>query len=141
MGLLKTWKNWRINRQRLLFPYWDGSRKRLGDPLRIWRTITTDSTIDLEAMAPLVDLNREPATSLMLAAICRAFGVEKFDQDTNTGLTDWEILRLLWSLESYMLALKKNINPGQNLPPSTDSASSTVPDAPSEDTNSSSACG
>jgi hypothetical protein len=135
--ILNKWRNWRIAKQRLLYSYWDGKTQRRGDPFRIWREIENDTSIDLDTMAVFVDGGREPETSLMVEAIARAFRVERWNEETQSGLIDWEIIDLLIYLQSFMLALKKNISPGQTSPTITESASSTLPEALADPTNAS----
>lgn len=109
----------RRQRDRLLFRFWDGTRHRAVDPFRVWRDLQGDQTVQLDAMAPMVDQGQEPETSLVVGAIARAFGVERWTEESRVGMTDWEILNLLADLNDYLLDVKKKHSPGLTLSPST----------------------
>lgn len=101
---------WRL-RRRGLFLYFDGTRRRWGDPFAIYRALT-NSEVDLEALAPEVDEQKEPATSQVLKVLCEAFDVQRWDDKTHTGLTDNEILALIEQLDAFAEGAKKKRSPG-----------------------------
>lgn len=106
----------RWNEQRLLFKYWDGHRQRAIDPFRVYREFRSDPQIDLATIGPQVDNWEEPATGLLLSAICRVFGVKRYDDDTGLGLTDPELLNLFGDLNDYLEDVKKKYNLGPTSP-------------------------
>lgn len=110
----------RRQRQRELFEYWDGEKLRRGDPFRLWRALNNHSKMNLEN-APLVDKGEEPETTIFVKAIAEVFNVKRWDGES--GLTDWEMLRLLFDFSDFNIALKKNTSPMPISSPPTDSES------------------
>jgi hypothetical protein len=109
----------RWQRQRLLFRYWDGKAVRAIDPFRVYREVRADKSVDLETIGPLVARWEEPATSQLIDVICRVFGVARFDDKTDEGLTDPEMLNLFADLNDYLDYVKKKCNLGPTSQPST----------------------
>jgi hypothetical protein len=114
----------------MIYPYWDGEQIRRGDPFRIFREIQHNGVIDMDAAMPLLDAGVEPETTKVVEVIAKAFGVSRWNE--KNGLTDWEVLELLWELKAFLGELKKNISLGQTSLPITDLPSSTSPEVPSE---------
>lgn len=139
--LLKWWRGRKVLKNRMLYPYWDGTKRRYGDPFKIWRELKNNGIVDLDAVAPLVDAGQEPETTKSVEAIAAAFQVRRWNEATKSGLTDWEVLALYWEMASFIEALKKNISPGPTLPEPTDLQSSTSQEHQPETTNASSDCG
>ena len=92
---------------RLLFGYWDGQKVRYADPFRLWRTLNSQTDVDIQAAAPMVDQGKEPETTQVIECLANVFGVQRWEGTTQTGLTDWEILNLLGDLDNYLLTIKK----------------------------------
>ena len=109
--MLFRWLRKRRLRRRGLFPYFDGTRQRWGDPFTIYRDLTS-SEVDIEALAPAVDEQKEPETTQVLDAFCKAFDVTRWDDKTHTGLMDNEILGLIEELDSFAEDVKKKYSPG-----------------------------
>ena len=129
-------------RARLLFQFFDGSKLRRVDPMRVWREICADKEFNLQTMCELVDKQEEPETTYCLNCLCRVFAVERYDDATGTGLTDGQLLNLLVDFEDYLDRLQKKTRPGQILPSPTGSVQSPVsPAAPPDPTKPSSASG
>lgn len=120
MGLLNWWRLRQLNKQRILLTIFDGKKIRKIDAYRVWRELIQNSGIDIKTIAPLVDKGQEPETSQWIDAIAKAFDVKKYDSETDTGLTDWEILSLMGELDNLMAFIKKKFNPGPILPQPTD---------------------
>lgn len=120
----------------MLFRYWDGRRWRRADPFRLWRELFARNSI-ADLYGPAVE-GREPETTELLERLCQVFGVQRWDERTRQGLTDWEIFSLLGQFHEYLEALKKSISPGLISPPPGDSASGTGPAAPDGATKASS---
>ncbi len=137
---------WRRRRQeakiRAIFEFWDGSNFRKIDPWRAYREIQADAKFNLESHLDFVQLGQEPETGDCLACIMRVFGVSKFDGKTGRGLTDGEMLKLLFDLSEYLDALQKKTLIGPtSLPPTTDSIPAVSPDSQPSPTNSPSVSG
>lgn len=107
--------------ERAIFPYWDGKRHRLGDPLALHRALLTDPDFDMEfdpkvAEVPTKDgLN---ATGRVAAAVRKAFGVKTLDDG---GLTDTECLTLFCEFGGYLGQLTEDTRPLASSPGSTES--------------------
>jgi hypothetical protein len=54
-----------------------------------------------------------------VGVVARVFGVSRWDDSSQTGLTDWEVLDLFGDLNEYLLAIKKKYSPGPTSPPPT----------------------
>lgn len=138
-GRIKKWlADRRLKNRRSLFRYWNGERDVYGDPFYIWRQILNHPKFNAETMAFLVDEGSEPETTICVEAMCEIFGVQRWDSDTQSGLTDMEIIMLLDSFDAYLSGVKKNSSTGATSSPPTDSESSTSTEAPKEATSSSS---
>jgi len=99
-------------RRRGLFPYSDGQRQRWADPFTVYRKLAAGD-VTLETLAPALDEQKEPEMTQALDLICNAFAVQRWDDRTSTGLTDWEILSLVDQLDQYVNGVKKNSSVGQ----------------------------
>lgn len=119
MGLLNWWRRRRRDKARLLLVYWDGRQKRRADPFRLWRQLATIDGQPITAMAAFVDQGKEPETTQFITAIAAAFGVDRWDEARQSGLTDWEVLNLLADLDEYLSIIKKKHSPGPTSPPPT----------------------
>jgi hypothetical protein len=136
-AIAEAWSTWRLRNERLLFRFHDGRQTRAVDPFKVWRELRNHPTFDFQSKLPLVDKGLEPATTDCVNALCDIFGVERWNEAWERGLTDWEILNLLDYHAQFLDTLKKNINGGPISSPPTDSASSISPAAPGEPTSSS----
>lgn len=134
--LLRFLRTRRLVQSRAILAYWDGQRVRYGDPFAIWRNLTQGEP-NLQLLAPYVDQGQEPETSQYLAKVCAAFGVQRWDDATQTGLPDWQIVGLVGQLANYQELVKKNASPGPTSPESMDSESSTGQEPPAETSKSS----
>ncbi len=101
----------RRNVSRGLFPYHDGVRQRWGDPFTIYRRLKSGD-VDLGQIGDAVDRQEEPETTQAIKLVCNAFDVTPWDDGTETGLTDMEILDLPKSMGDYLGGVKKNSNTG-----------------------------
>ena len=127
---LKWWRNRRRNKKRLLFHFWDGEKIRRADPFRLWRDLQNDPTVELDAAIPASERGDEPETTQLIEAVAKAFGVERWNGENETGLADWEILDLMGYLSVYLDELKKKYSPGLTSPPPMVSQSSIGQPAP-----------
>jgi len=101
----------RRNVSRGLFPYHDGTRQRWGDPFTIYRKLKS-SDVDLGQIGDAVDRQEEPETTQALGLVTEAFGVQRWNDEGQTGLTDLEILALPVLLGNYLEGVKKNTGTG-----------------------------
>lgn len=110
--------------RRGLLPFFDGIRQRWADPFLVWRALYNHPVVNLEKHGAAADEGSEPETTEYIKAIVEVFGVQRWDDVTRTGLTDWEILHLIPQLSSHLVALKKNTSPGPTSSPPTEPVSS-----------------
>src|SRR5574340_1809562 len=110
--MFRWFHSWREKRRlgpRGLFSFFDGTRTRWADPMRIWRGLLSHPKRNLEAMAPAIDAGEEPETTIFAEAVCEVFGVQRWNGDS--GLTDEEITQLVIGLQTFLQASKKNTRP------------------------------
>lgn len=101
----------RRNVSRGLFPFHDGTRQRWGDPDTIYRNLASGK-VALSQIADAADRHEEPETTQAIELICGAFGVQRWDDRNQTGLTDLEVLDLPVLLARYLESVKKNTSTG-----------------------------
>lgn len=105
----------RRQRERDLIRFFDGVKIRYGDPFKIWRDLLNDPEANFETMGDAIDSGAEPETSICINAICKAFGVERWDPAKKRGLTDWQLLDLPVQLMDFFDGVKKNSSLGSIL--------------------------
>jgi hypothetical protein len=113
----------RAERQRQIFRYFDGVRRRGIDPIAAYRALASDPDFryDLHVQGCLEgDLE---SIQITLAAVRRTFDVRPWNEATERGLTEEETLELLPQFYDYMESLKKNTAPWPSSSPSTASCS------------------
>lgn len=138
---LKSWKHRRSLNKRLLFHYHDGERERLGDPFLLWRQLMNHDKLNLETMTDALDKDEEPETTIFVESVAEVFGIKHWDDTTQTGMTDWEVIDLFCQLHEFFDGLKKNTSLGLTLPEPTASESSTLTEPLPETTKPSSDSG
>lgn len=106
-GILRA----RRNVSRGLFPYHDGTRQRWGDPFTIYRKIK-GGDVDLDHVQDAVNDQQEPETTQAIEMIAHAFSVQRWNDESQTGLTDMEILALPVLMGQYLDGVKKNTSIG-----------------------------
>jgi len=142
MTWVKRWAERRRQRARGLFKYHDGTRTRRADPAEIWRKLLNHPEMAFEEMLPLAEQGTMPEREIVIKALCEVFDVKQYDDATQTGLTEWEILQLVGDFDEYLDWLKKNTSP-QRMPwqllvyGQSSSPPSSTPEAPAADTSSS----
>lgn len=108
--------------EREIFRFWDGGRKRKGDPLAIHRALLTDAEFDakldpgISAVPTIAGLK---ATGRVAGAVRRAFKIPELEQG---GLTDGECLQLFCEFGAYIRALTEDGRPLASSPGPTASA-------------------
>jgi len=142
--MFNWWRRWRANRGRSIFTFWDGSQKRVVDPLTVWRALRADKNFDPERDLEGIRQDDEESLMVTLAAVRGAFSVRSFE---NGGLTEAETLALLAAFVSYIGEVKKNISPPPTSLPPTESGPSpgetesiTKPNSDSTSTSTESSC-
>lgn len=129
MFYLSALRDWWVTRQRDLFVYWDGTRRRRADPIRAAKAIEQacpdyrdkllESVQDLAKVpvGPLRNDARERksrAAEALVAASRQAFGLKPLtDAD---GVTDGEAVRVLVEFFSYMEGLANDAQVFPNSP-------------------------
>ncbi len=117
--LLEFFRNWRRNRRRRIYRYFDGLRNRYADPVALQFALANHPTYlprhlaearagDVEAIAVLCDVAQG------------VFGAHGIDARTGKGLSAGELATLVIDFEVYCVALKKNTKPWLGWQPSTD---------------------
>lgn len=107
---IRKWFERRRLRDRALFAYRDGTRERYADPAEVWRKLLNHPTMNFVDMMPLAEQGQEPEVSVVLDALAEIFDVDRWDESTGRGLTNWETLDLVHQFDAYLNALKKNIS-------------------------------
>lgn len=100
-------RRWRLNRQRNIFRFWNGSRECRADPLAVWRSINADPEFSLIKHPEMIDAGDMDAIRIGVATVRRIFSIPSLEKG---GLTEQECLDLLIDFFDYTAALKKNIN-------------------------------
>lgn len=112
--------------RREIFRFFDGTRERSVDPIKILRAISSDPEFLPEKHFELAQEGDGEAQGITIAAARRIFGLDEFT-DTNgkiTGTTDGEALGILSDFAEYVSTLKKSTNGPRTLPSATESAPS-----------------
>ena len=117
-----------------LFSYWDGSKYRRVDPYVTWRLYCNHEGIDHES-GELIDQGIEPFVTDFINALCEIFDVERWDDKTETGLTEQEIVGLTCELAEWFDSVKKNGDGGSISSQPTDSTPSDNQERQSQVTN------
>lgn len=144
--LFRWWRKRKLLKTGGLLRFYDGRRWRYGDPFAIWRVLQNQpTTMQVGYLEQFIPTGKEPECSQLIELTCQAFGATRFDPQTEQGLTDSEVIQLLFTFARYVADVKKNISPGPISPGPTDSESSASPEPPSEPmsacSDSSCACG
>ena len=126
-GFIKSWLDKRRLGKRGIYSYSDGQRTRYADPFRIWRGIMQHPVMNFREMAPFVDAGQDPECTIVIESLCQVFGVERWDEATRRGLTDWEIVGLASSFFDWDEGQKKSTSPGPIESPPSDPTSSSGP--------------
>lgn len=123
---------------RKIFRYFDGEKERGADPLRAHRAFLEHPTFDIAKHPYGVDAGDPTATRISVDAICDVFHVKRWDDETQTGLPEYEILDLFIQFYCYLDDLKKNTGLIPTSPPDTGLPPSPPPqDANTSDTSAS----
>lgn len=140
MFLSRLWRRLQGRRRsrRGLFSYWDGTRTRWADPIRLYRELFNHPAYNLQRDADDADELVEPATTNVIKLTCEVFGVQRWDDLAGRGLLDQEILALFPALAAHLEEQKKTTASGSTSSPPTDSESSICPEPPAATTPSSS---
>jgi hypothetical protein len=121
--MIEFFKNWIfrtvVNKHRLLFRYWDGSRYVSADPFVIFRALVNTEKFDPETDIKALQIPDPKIISKKISYIAEGvreiFNLKPFDQG---GLAELECVNLLTQFSEFMNAVKKNGESNQiSLPP------------------------
>lgn len=102
-------RRWVWNRRRLIFRFYNGSKVVAVDPI----TIATELHEHKEYLPKYLEDAAKgdvEAQRIVANTACEVFGVTRFD-GYKSGMTVAERIDLMFKFDTYLLALKKNINP------------------------------
>ncbi len=108
--------------ERRIFPFWDGKRHRVADPLAVHRTMLTDPDFDMKldpSIAEVPTVEGVKAAGRVAAATRKAFELPSFPSG---GLTDSECLMLFCEFGDYIGRITENARPLASSPGHTASA-------------------
>lgn len=110
---------------RVVYSYWNGVELKSADPVLTWRRLWAGkvdlaTAVKIFSAENLPGADRDSAWDEMVVHCRDVFGIPPFDQG---GLTEGEILALLWNFTDYIQALKKKQGTIQNSSQPTDSPS------------------
>lgn len=130
-GIVKRLRARARQRARALFGFWDGFRTKHVDPYQVHRRLHTHPDLPSFAdYANLFDQGVEPEATQFITAIADTFGIQRWDDAKQTGLTDIEIVGILNDFYNWMDGVKKNGPDSQTSSDATDSESSEAPSVP-----------
>jgi hypothetical protein len=96
-------------RERMIFPYSDGTRNRRGDPLAIHRQLVLSADLDeIAKVAAVPTLEGVKARGELVATTRRAFGIRPLEEG---GLLDAECLDLFVRFGAFMKKLEADSRP------------------------------
>lgn len=93
MGLWHWWYRRRLRRA-MLFEFWDGRRRRRADGQRLWRRWRAKQELADPVLLKKLQEDDPEATEQYLAVLADVFEASRYDPQTETGLTDGELLEL-----------------------------------------------
>ncbi len=97
---------WFTRQRRDIFKYWDGVRNRSIDPEVAWKTMWADPDCVVKDDFKSADAGDVDAWDRVQAMGRRMFGVKAYS-DTQPGLTEHELSKLIGEFVRYMAVLKK----------------------------------
>jgi hypothetical protein len=98
--------NWRKNRERDIFRFWDGRENRRIDPLKAFRELRAHKTFNAdEHLEALKTADDEEAIAATVEAAHDVFGIKPLSEG---GLTEAECIALVDVFYGYLEAVKKN---------------------------------
>lgn len=111
LGAIRNWFFARVlNRHRLLFRFWNGSRFVSEDPFILFRRLLNTDKFDPDADMKLLEIKTDPKLVVrkmenIAEGVREIFGVQPLDRG---GLTELECIQLLIQFSGWMDAVKKN---------------------------------
>jgi hypothetical protein len=97
------------NRRRLIFRFYNGSKVVAVDPITIATALHEHKEYLPKHLEDAAKGDVE-AQRIVANTACEVFGVSRFD-GYKSGMTVAERIDLMFKFDTYLLALKKNINP------------------------------
>lgn len=104
--LVDAWRRRRRRKSRAVFRFFDGRRTRAVDPWKAYVDLHTHPKFTFD-MAVSIDEGDREDTEIAAAAAAEVFGVTRFQDDEQFGLTDGELVELLMSFSIYVADAKK----------------------------------
>lgn len=111
LGTVKNWFFRRIlNRHRLLFRFWNGSRFVSEDPFVLFRRLLNTQAFDPDVDLKLLEIKTDPKLVVrkmehIAEGVREIFEIPAFDAG---GLTELECIQLLLQFSGWMETVKKN---------------------------------
>lgn len=111
LGTIRNWFFRRIlNRHRLLFRYWDGSRFVSEDPFLLFRRLLNTQAFDPDTDLKLLEIKTDPKLVVrkmehIAEGVREIFGIKDLGDG---GLTELECIQLLLQFSGWMDNVKKN---------------------------------
>lgn len=111
--MLEKLKNWffarALNRHRLLFSFWDGSRFVSSDPFVLFRRMINTQDFDLEADLKMLQVPDPKLVTQKIGYIAegvrKIFDLKPFESG---GLSELECVQLLLTFSDFLDRVKKN---------------------------------
>ena len=101
-----------LNRHRMLFRYWDGSRYVAADPFVLLRKMLSTSKFDPESDLKKLNIPDSKIITKQIGYIAEGvreiFSLSPFRPDGRGGLTELECVNLLMEFTAYLERIKKN---------------------------------
>lgn len=121
MGIFGTIKTWffarALNRHRLLFRFWDGSRFISSDPFVLLRRLTNTEKFDMESDLKMLQIPDPKIVTQKIGYIAdgvrEIFDLKNFESG---GLSELECVQLLLTFSDFLDTVKKNgvLNPNSS---------------------------
>lgn len=93
--------------ERDIFRFHDGQRQRAIDPMKVWFAMWSEEDIDLGRLLDRMAENELEAVKELLPIARKWFGIQEFNEDDESGMTDLEFCPILNSWFDYLFDLKK----------------------------------
>lgn len=93
--------------ERDIFRFHDGQRQRAVDPMKVWFAMWSEEDIDLGRLLDRMAENELEAVKELLPIARKWFGIQEFNEDDESGMTDLEFCPILNSWFDYLFDLKK----------------------------------
>lgn len=93
--------------ERDIFRFHDGTRQRAMDPMKIWAAMWLDDDIDIGKLLDRMATNELEAVVELLPRARKWLQVPEFNEQDETGMTDLEFCRVMYSWFNFVIDIKK----------------------------------